>query len=81
MTHRTTFALDKATAQRLKRLAARWQVSQAEVVRRSLEKTEQAEATPPDIEQRIEAARRLRESLRGKISAEEWIKMVQEARR
>jgi hypothetical protein len=34
MTHRTTFALDEATAARLKRLAARWQVSQAEVVRR-----------------------------------------------
>lgn len=41
MTHRTTFALDQATALRLKRLAARWQISQAEVVRRSLEKAEQ----------------------------------------
>ncbi len=40
MTYRTTFALDQATASRLKRLAARWQVSQAEVVRRSLEKAE-----------------------------------------
>ena len=41
MTHRTTFALDEVTALRLKRLADRWQVSQAEVVRRSLEKAEQ----------------------------------------
>ena len=40
MTHRTTFALDETTANRLRRLAARWQVSQAEVVRRSLEKAE-----------------------------------------
>ncbi len=49
MTHRTTFALDKATALRLKRLAARWQVSQAEVVRRSLEKAEQeAELRQPN---------------------------------
>ncbi len=40
MTHRTTFALDEATAQRLKRLAARWKVSQAEVVRRSVEQAE-----------------------------------------
>ena len=40
MTHRTTFALDATTAQRLKRLAARWQVSQAEVVRRSVEQAE-----------------------------------------
>ena len=29
-THRTSFALDDATARRLKRLAARWNVSQAE---------------------------------------------------
>jgi predicted transcriptional regulator len=40
MTHRTTFALDKTTAHRLKWLATRWQVSQAEVVRRSLEQAE-----------------------------------------
>lgn len=40
MSHRTTFALDEATASRLKRLAARWQVSQAEVVRRSVEQAE-----------------------------------------
>jgi predicted transcriptional regulator len=40
MTHRTTFALDETTAHRLKRLAARWQVSQAEVVRRSVEQAE-----------------------------------------
>jgi len=44
MTHRTTFALDDMTAQRLRRLAARWQVSQAEVVRRSVEQAEQATA-------------------------------------
>jgi len=43
MTHRTTFALDEATARRLKRLASKWQVSQAEVVRRSLEQAELAE--------------------------------------
>jgi predicted transcriptional regulator len=49
MTHRTTFALDETTAQRLKRLAARWQVSQAEVVRRSLEQAEKlAESEKPN---------------------------------
>ena len=45
MTHRTTFALDEPTAQRLKRLAARWRVSQAEVVRRSVEQAEKATTT------------------------------------
>lgn len=49
MTHRTTFALDKATATRLKRLAALWRVSQAEVVRRALAQAEAtSNATAPD---------------------------------
>jgi len=43
MTHRTTFALDTDTVRRLKKLALRWQVSQAEVVRRALS---QAESLP-----------------------------------
>lgn len=34
MTHRTTFALDEATATRIRELASEWRVSQAEVVRR-----------------------------------------------
>ncbi|MBU3665868.1 MAG: hypothetical protein FGM15_08355 [Chthoniobacterales bacterium] len=49
MTHRTTFALDETTAQRLKRLAKLWNVSQAEVVRRSVERSERtAQATKYD---------------------------------
>jgi len=49
MTHRTTFALDETTAYRFKRLAARWRVSQAEVVRRSLEQAEKlTESEKPD---------------------------------
>lgn len=49
MTHRTTFALDEETAKRLKRLASHWDVSQAEVVRRSLEKAErETEAQKPN---------------------------------
>lgn len=47
MTHRTTFARDSDTMRRLKKLASRWQVSQAEVVRRALS---QAEARP-DVQQ------------------------------
>ena len=36
MTHRTTFALDRGTVDRLKRLSGIWHVSQAEVVRRAI---------------------------------------------
>ena len=34
MTHQTMFALDDVTATRIRRLAAQWQVSQAEAIRR-----------------------------------------------
>jgi predicted transcriptional regulator len=81
MIHRTTFALDETTANRLKRLAARWNVSQAEVVRRSVEKAEQSENQPITPEQRIAAARQLRENLKGKTTAEEWMAMIADARR
>jgi hypothetical protein len=81
MTHRTTFALDEVTAQRLKRLAAHWRVSQAEVVRRSLKKAEQSESQPLTAEDRIAAARQLRENLKGRLTAEAWIAMVEDARR
>lgn len=42
MTYRTTFALDEQSIQRLKYLSSYWQVSQAEVIRRSLEQAEQS---------------------------------------
>ena len=59
MTHRTTFALDEQSAQRLKRLSSRWHVSQAEVVRRSLEQAEksvmQSEDDPVDLLKQLHA--------------------------
>lgn len=83
MTHRTTFALDEATAQRLKRLAARWQVSQAEVVRRSVEKAENlTETSQPDIEKRLEIVRKLRMSLQSRnVDTAAWMATVQNSRR
>lgn len=44
MTHRTTFALDEETIERLRRLSSAWAVSQAEVVRRSVELAERESA-------------------------------------
>ena len=55
MTHRTTFALDGDTMLRLKKLASRWQVSQAEVVRRALSQAERL----PDT-QRLDVLARLK---------------------
>jgi hypothetical protein len=46
MTHRTTYSLDEATAQRIRTLAAQWKVSQAEVIRRVMANTD--EVAKPD---------------------------------
>lgn len=46
MTHRTTFALDESTVARIRALAAQWNVSQAEVIRRVVAQT--AAAPTPD---------------------------------
>lgn len=83
MTHRTTFALDEPTAQRLKRLAIRWNVSQAEVVRRSVERAEAQESTSAsDIESRLATARQLRASLRKrKVDVAAWMQTARDSRR
>ena len=81
MTHRTTFALDDQTASRLKRLATPWKVSQAEVVRRSLEQAEkQIEDEKPDP---IAMLRRLHESGGGldPARADAWLAEVREDRK
>lgn len=47
MSVRATYAIDPFTAAQIKRLAAAWGVSQAEVIRRSIRHSaEQAEAVP-----------------------------------
>lgn len=54
MNQRTTFALDRDTRVRLKRLSERWRVSQAEVVRRAV-----AQAEKNDIETRVDPVEQL----------------------
>ena len=81
MTHRTTFALDDATALRLKRLAARWQVSQTEVVRRSVEQAEML-AEPEKLDP-VALLRRLHEKGGGldRDKAEAYLAEVYEDRK
>ncbi len=47
MTYRTTFSLDEATATRIRTLAAQWKVSQAEVTRRVVARTDVAAKPDP----------------------------------
>ena len=49
LTYRTTFSFDQGTIRRLKSLATRWHVSQAEVIRRALSQAEEnLSALQPD---------------------------------
>jgi hypothetical protein len=77
MSVRSTYALDDTTARRIKRLAAAWGVSQAEVIRRSVQRAAELDEgmalTPADVVARYaqgplprdtEATRALVESLR-----------------
>jgi predicted transcriptional regulator len=53
MTHRTTFALDSVTENAIQRLAKRWDISKAEVVRRSVAQAEaiaETEGKPSPLE-------------------------------
>lgn len=49
MTHRSTFALDDITAQRIRSLASLWKVSQAEVIRRAVAGAESSSIKPDPI--------------------------------
>lgn len=77
--HRTSFALDEATAERIQRLARRWGVSQAEVVRRAVRlAADQSETEGSDVRERVA---RYRSS--GRISqeqADEFLRQVAEDR-
>ena len=80
MTHRTSFALDAGTMHRLRRLASRWSVSQAEVVRRSVEHADkQSEPKKPDPVAMLKAYH-----AKGGLSpsrADKWIAQIREDRK
>lgn len=80
MTHRTSFALDELTAQRIKRLATRWNVSQAEVVRRSVERAEGAGRSPEQDALELLKAYHAKGGL-DKSRAEQWIREIDEDRK
>ncbi|HKJ84598.1 MAG TPA: ribbon-helix-helix protein, CopG family [Spirochaetia bacterium] len=59
--HRTSFALDEDTADRLQRLARRWRVSKAEVVRRAVKIAEDhADEQAHSVAERLDAYRAAR---------------------
>jgi hypothetical protein len=80
MKRRTSFALDKATLDLLKRLAWRWGVSQAEVVRRAIKSAaEREDASGNSIQEKLNAYRRSNRLDSG--VAETFLKQVAEDRK
>ena len=80
MTHRTSFALDELTARRIKQLATRWNVSQAEVVRRSVERAEGAGQSPEKDALQLLKAYHAKGGL-DKARADRWIMEIDEGRK
>jgi len=77
--HRTSFALDDATSDRLRRLARRWGVSQAEVVRRAVKlAADQVEAGGNTVRERLRAYRKSNRV--GHDVADAYLKQVAEDR-
>lgn len=79
MIHRTTFALDEKTANRIRELAKSWQVSQAEVIRRAVAN---ADVPPPKLAP-IDMLRQLHADGAG-LSAEDahaYLEAIREDRR
>ena len=77
MTHRTTFALDDVTVTRIRRLAAQWQVSQAEVIRRVVAQSDAASS--PDLISMLDALHRAGEGLTA-ADAATYLTAVREGR-
>lgn len=80
MAYRTTFALDRGTVGRLKRLSGVWHVSQAEVVRRAIALADEKAKRETDA---VDALRALHASgqLLLREQAEAYLTQVDESRR
>jgi hypothetical protein len=76
---KSTYALDVETVRKLDQLAARWQVSKSEVLRRAI-KTAASEDLPPPLKP-LEAFRKLQQSLQlNKPQVEKWTREVRRER-
>jgi hypothetical protein len=77
---KSTFSLDRVTIERIDSLAERWHVSKTEVLRRAVRNADERIAL--DAEERLEAMRKLQESLaRRKVDFAKWKKTIHDGRR
>jgi hypothetical protein len=82
MSDRSTYALDPETAHLIRRLAATWEVSQAEVIRRSVRRAAASEAAVDDPSPAgVLAHYRSHPAPRSREETEKLIATLREARR
>ncbi|MBS0456037.1 MAG: ribbon-helix-helix protein, CopG family [Proteobacteria bacterium] len=80
MTVRATFALDEQTDAHIRELAERWHVSQAEVIRRAVRKSVQAEQPAPPTPAEVVAHYRRAPLQRSIAATKRWIEDNRAAR-
>lgn len=81
MTIRATYALDEKTDTRIRELARRWQVSQAEVIRRSVQQAAAAEQPVLPTPAEVVAHYRRTPLPRSRAAAKRWAEDNRAARR
>ncbi|MFZ4767091.1 MAG: hypothetical protein ACOYMN_19230 [Roseimicrobium sp.] len=81
-TIKSTYSLDVETHNAIEMLAKRLSTSKSDVIRQAVKVLRENEPMDPDVEKRIEAAQRLRKSLRSqRVDVEEWLKTIRNSRR
>lgn len=81
MNVRATYALDAQTDARIRELAKRWNVSQAEVIRRSVRQSAEAEQTAPPTPAEVVARYRRGTLPRSPAADKRWVDDNRAARR
>lgn len=81
MNIRATYALDEQTDARIRELAVRWKVSQAEVIRRSVRQSAEAEQPQPPTPAEVVARYRRGALPRSAAASKRWAEDSRAARR
>ena len=81
-TVKSTYSLDVETHDAIDALAKRLRTSKSDVIRKAVKVLRESAPADPEVEQRLEAARRLRRSLGDqKVDVTAWLKTVRHSRR
>ncbi len=81
-TIKSTYSLDLETHDAIEKMAKRLNTSKSNVIRQAVRVLRLNEPANPDVARRLEAARRLQNSMRKrKVDTTGWLKAIRDARR